>query len=94
MRKVTTIEAGKPVYVIEGADEATVKFARAYATSRRTHEWPKAYAGTVLAETVRQGFVGSGEWVYRTADGSLYRVWATANSRGFWGTDYHITREA
>lgn len=90
MNRISTIERGRHVYVADNADADTIKFARLYAKVQRG----TAEATYVLAETIRNGFAGSGEWVYRAADGSLYRVWAVANGSSFYGTDYHIGKEA
>lgn len=39
----------------------------------------------------KSGFVGSGEWIYEYK-GNKFKVYGSANGKGFWGTDYCIEK--
>jgi hypothetical protein len=105
MKLIGRITKGQPVYTTDDADAATVAFAKAYLASNRG---PNRAGGSTpadekaeerfhdtyhLAETVRSGYVGSGEWLYGArGTNETFRVVAHANGEGFWGTDTWVGR--
>lgn len=103
MKRIGSIAKGQPVYVNDEANEAEVAFAKAYIAHRRggwrpdgatladeraSERFAERYS---LTETVRNGYAGSGEWVFADRTAHLrFRVHATANGSSFWGTDHWI----
>lgn len=105
-RRIGSLNRENPVF----ADEASVAFAKAYIASHKSAYKAGCPAETdaeqraaerfhgryYLAQTIRTGFAGSGEWLYMEhvatgEQGQTFRFVSSANGRGFYGTDHHVT---
>lgn len=81
-----TVSAGMKTFLYyNDGDFELAEFAKVWLNAKKKHQ-PMTGAKMVSG---RNGFVGSGNWIYEFKD-EKYEVVARANGRGFWGTDYCI----